>query len=85
MQGVRHSFVVAERLEQFDRETLVFAHRAQVPGRAGEVREIGFEQLDPVEARSGDGVDLVRERAAQGNGGDGTAHGLERLDGVGTG
>ena len=64
MDLMRHPFVVAKGLEQFDGQALVFAHRPEVPGGAGEVGEVRLEQLDPVEARRGDGVDLLGQGAA---------------------
>jgi hypothetical protein len=75
---VRHAFEVAERLVQVDGEAQVGRDRPQLGRRAVEVDEVGLEQLDAVEARGGNGFQLVAQRAAQRDRGDGPAHAIPR-------
>ncbi len=71
---VGHALEIAEWLEQFDDQPALVTHRAQILGGAREMGEVGLEEFDAVEACCGDGVDFLRQRAAQRNGGDGSAH-----------
>ena len=65
---------VAERLEEGDLEAEVGRELARVAGRAVEVGEVGLEDLDPVEPRCRGGLQLLRQGAAERDGGDRAQH-----------
>ena len=69
-----HALRVAERLVEVERqpEPCGQGHDLLGAGRRGD--QVGFEDLDAVEARVGGGVQLVGERAAEADGGDRGAH-----------
>ena len=56
-----HALEIAKRLEQVDRKAEVFAHAAHVGGGAVEIEQIVLENLDAVEARRADRVQLLDE------------------------
>ncbi|MCY1522215.1 hypothetical protein D9M68_570600 [compost metagenome] len=70
-----HAFEVAEGLVQVDSQAQVGHDAAQLGGGASEVDEVGFEQLDAVEARGRNGFELLAEGAAERDGGNGAVHG----------
>ena len=61
----RHALEVAERLKGDDVEAEIGGAAAHVAGRAVEREEIGLEDLDALEARRGDRLELFIEVAAQ--------------------
>ena len=69
-----HAFEIAERLVEVDRQAQVGREAAQLDGRALEVDEVALEQLDAVEARCGDRLELLAQRAAERDGGDRAVH-----------
>ena len=70
------SLEVPEGLEEVDREEPLLAELADLLGAQEAPEQVALEDLDPVEARLGDGVDLGLEAPAQGHGGDaGQRHG----------
>ena len=71
----RHAFEVAQWLVQVDAKAEVGGHVAQLDRAAVEVDEIVLEQFNRVEAGGGDRLELLAQGAAQGDGGDGSAHG----------
>ena len=73
---LRHSFEIAERLEQRDLQAMVAHHPADLGGRTVEGEEIVLEDLDAVEAGRGDGRELLAQVAADRHGGDRGLHGL---------
>ncbi len=72
--GVGDAFEVAEGLIQVDTEAEVGGHAREIARRAVERDEIVLEDLDRVEARRGNRFELIGERPAQTDGGDGFAH-----------
>jgi len=73
-QRLGHALEVAERLVEVDAEAEVGAHRGELARRRRRVDEVVLEQLDRVEPRRGDRLELLAERPAQRDGGDGAAH-----------
>ena len=65
---------VPERLVQVEREPQPVGERADLLGALRRGHEVGLEDLDPVEARLGAGVQLADQRAAQAHGGDRRPH-----------
>ena len=59
-----------------DLEPEIGDHPAHLGGRAVERQQIVLEDLDALEPRGRDGLELLRQRAAQADGGDGGSHGL---------
>ncbi|MDH6593918.1 hypothetical protein M2165_003807 [Variovorax sp. TBS-050B] len=70
-----HRLEVAERLVEVDRKAQVRGNAAQLGGRTPEIDEVALEQLDALETRGRDGLELLAKRAAEGDGGDGAVHG----------
>ena len=68
------AFEIAERLVELAGEPEIGGHGAHVGRRAVVVDEIVLEQLEAVEARGGDGLELFPQRAAHRNGGDRSTH-----------
>ena len=68
--GVRRSLEVAKRLVQLARETEIGGDCTSVGRRAVEVDEVRLEDLEAVEARRRDRLQLLPQRAAHRNGGD---------------
>ena len=69
-----HALEVAERLEGDDVEAVVADDPPDL-ARRGLVRQhVGLEDLDPLEAGAGDGGELLGQRAAERDGGDGKPH-----------
>ena len=73
---LRHALEVAEGLEGDDLKPEVGGHPAHFGRGAVERQEIVLEDLDALELRGRDGLELLRQRAAQADGGDGGSHGL---------
>ena len=71
---VRHALEVAEGLKQVDRQAEVGGVAAHVAGRAGVKEEVVLEDLDPVEARRRDRLQLLDQRAAYRHRGDRLPH-----------
>ena len=67
---------VAERLVEIQRQAEPRGQRRDLLGAGRRRDQVGFEDLDAVEARLGAGVQLVGQRAAEADGGDGGAHRL---------
>jgi len=65
---------VAERLVHLDAEPEVGSPAPDLGGGGGAVDEVVLEDLHPVEAHLGGGGELLFQRAAQRDGGDGLAH-----------
>jgi hypothetical protein len=65
---------IAERLEQHDAQAAVVGDALDVGGRAVEVEQVVLEDLDAVEAGRRDRGQLVDQRAAERDRGDGTEH-----------
>ncbi|MCY1178086.1 hypothetical protein D9M73_184210 [compost metagenome] len=63
------AFEIAKRLKQGDCQAQVGAALADFPRAAGVVEQVVFEDLDPVKARGGNGVEFFRQGTAQGHGG----------------
>ena len=61
---------ITERLEQADFQAEVCADLAHFAGAAVVVQQVIFKNLNPVKTRCGNGVELFRQGAAQGNSGD---------------
>ena len=74
-QLVGHAFKVAKRLVQVNAQAQVSGLLAQLAGAAGEADEVGLKQLNAIEARSGNGFELLAQGSAQRDGGNGSAHG----------
>ena len=72
--GVGDAFEVAEGLIELDTEAEVGGHAREIARCAVERDQIVLEDLDRVEARRGNRLELVGERSAQTDGGDGFAH-----------
>jgi hypothetical protein len=68
---LRHRFEVSERLEDRDRQAQRFRDGTHVRGRSVEGQQIILEHFDAVESDRGGGIQLFRQRAAQGYCGDG--------------
>ena len=68
------AFEVAKRLVEVDAEAAVAAIVSKVGRRPREVDEVVLEDLDRVEARGRDRVELLVERSGQRDGGDALAH-----------
>ena len=66
----RHGFQIAEGLEQRDSEAKVGGDGGDIARAAWKGDEIGFENLDTLKAGSGDGGQLLLQRAAERHGGD---------------
>ena len=73
--GLGHALEIAERLVQVDAEAEIGGHRAKLGGAAVEVDEVVLEQLDAVEARGGDRLELLPQGAAHRDRRDRPAHG----------
>lgn len=65
---------VAERLEQQDLQAQVGTQPAYVARAAVVMKQVVLEDFHPVETGGGDGLELFRQGAAQGYGGDRTLH-----------
>ena len=74
-QRLRHALEVPEGLVEIDAQAQVVGALAQFPRAAGEVQEVVLEELDAVEAGGRDGLQLLLQRSAEGNGGNGFTHG----------
>ena len=68
---LRHRLEVAERLEDRDCQAQAFCDGTHVRGRSVEGQQIVLEHFDAVESDGGGGIQLFRQRAAQGYCGDG--------------
>ena len=71
---LRDALGVAERLVEVERQPEPCGERDDLLGAGRRGDQVGFEDLDAVEARVGGGVQLVGERAAEADGGDRGAH-----------
>ena len=69
-----HALEVAERLEGDDLEAVVADHGADLLRRAFVGEDVGLENLHALEAGGGDGAQLLGERAAERDRGDGELH-----------
>ena len=69
-----HALEIAKRLEQVDLKAEVFGHAAHVGGRAVEIEQVVLEDLDAVESRCANRIQLLDERAADRYRRDGSAN-----------
>ncbi len=72
--GLGHGLDVPHRLEEVDGEAEVGTAGADVLGGEGAGQQIVLEDLHPVEAGPGRGVEFPGEGSAEGDGGDGRTH-----------
>ena len=70
---LRHRLEVAERLVEVDLDAEILGQCADIGGRALEAEQVGLHDLHAIESHQRRRLQLVGERAAQGDGGDGFA------------
>ncbi|MNN36033.1 hypothetical protein D3C81_1499080 [compost metagenome] len=68
-KAARHGLEIPQRLVEQDLQAEVGGHAPHVGGRAGELQQVVLEDLHAVETGAGSGLQLLRQRSRQGDGG----------------